>query len=207
MDSPIPVPERLLDATLEVAAIHGLTRLSVGDVAKRAGLSRQTLYKHFSSREDLIAQTVLREAGRLVEGVLEAAETEEDPARALELTVVEALERVRSHPLLDRLLATEPESLLPLLVDGDGSVLAALDLICRQVIEGRLPGLSEAQTRGGADLLSRLLVSYAMRPPSEEPAVTARFVSQAVIGALGTDALAATARSGRRAPSAPQTTR
>lgn len=179
-----PAQERLLDAALEVAATHGLSRLSVGDVAKAAGLSRQTLYKHFGSREDLVAQMVLREAGRMVEEIILASEAHEDPLESLEAAIVRALEVVRDHPLLDRLLATEPEALLPLIVDGDGSVLDAVDLIARQMLEARLPDLSEEQVRAGADLLSRMLVSYAVRPPSQDPAVVAKVLSTAVVAGV-----------------------
>lgn len=184
MEETRPVAERLLDAALEVAAMHGISRLSVGDVAKRAGLSRQTLYKHFASREELIAQTVLREAGRMVEHVIAVAEAEPDPAASLQIAIVETLAAVRDHPLLDRLLATEPEALLPLLIDGRSSVLDAISLICRQMLEGRLPGLGEDQVRAGADLLGRMLVSYAVRPPVEDAEAVARFLSDAVIGGL-----------------------
>ncbi len=168
--------------------MHGISRLSVGDVAKRAGLSRQTLYKHFASREELIAQTVLREAGRMVEQVISTAESEPDPQASLERAIVETLAAVRNHPLLDRLLATEPEALLPLLIDGQSSVLDAISLICRQMLEGRVPDLSEDQVRAGADLLGRMLVSYAVRPPVDAPEVVARFLTDAVIGGLAASA-------------------
>ena len=48
------IEQRLLDAALEAATIHGITRMSMGDVARRAGLSRQTLYRYFPSKDDLI---------------------------------------------------------------------------------------------------------------------------------------------------------
>ena len=130
-----PVPERLLDAALDVAAMHGLNRLSVGDVAKRAGLSRPTLYKHFASRDELVSQMVLREAGRIVEQVIAAAERHDDPFESLHDAILTALHLLRGHPLLDRLLATEPEALLPLLIDGRGSVLDAVHAVARQVME------------------------------------------------------------------------
>lgn len=184
MEEQSPVPERLLDASLEVAAMHGLSRLSVGDVAKRAGLSRQTLYKHFASRDDLISQTVLREAGRIVEQVVAASETEEDPEASLEAAVLEALRALRSHPLLDRLLATEPEALLPLLIDGTGSVQGAMQLVCRQMLESRLPEQSESQVGVGADLLSRTLLSFAVRPPEGDPVLVARFLAHALMAGI-----------------------
>lgn len=185
-DEPAPVRDQLLDAALHVAAMHGIARLSVGDVAKRAGYSRQTLYKHFGSREELIGQTVLREAGRMVEQVIAAADEHDDPLTSLEVAIVTTLRVVRTHPLLDRLLATEPEALLPLLIEGEGSVLEALELICRQMLESRAPDLTADHVTAGADLLSRMLLSYAVRPPEQPPEAIARFLSSAVIAAVPT---------------------
>lgn len=184
MASDAPVPERLLDAALEVAAMHGLNRLSVGDVAKRAGLSRPTLYKHFASRDELVSQMVLREAGRIVEQVIAAAEAHDDPFDSLHDAILTALHLLRGHPLLDRLLATEPEALLPLLVDGSTSVLDAVQAVARQVIDRRDLGISDTQARAGADLLSRMLVSYAVRPPDLEPEAIAQFLSTAVVAGV-----------------------
>lgn len=183
-DADAPVPERLLDAALEVAAMHGLNRLSVGDVAKRAGLSRPTLYKHFASRDELVAQMVLREAGRIVEQVIAAAERHDDPFDSLYDAILTALHVLRGHPLLDRLLATEPEALLPLLIDGRASVLDAVQEVARQVIDRRDLSISEPQARAGADLLSRMLVSYAVRPPDLAPEAIAQFLSTAVVAGV-----------------------
>jgi AcrR family transcriptional regulator len=176
--------ERLLDATLEVAAVHGISRLSVGDVAKRAGLSRQTLYKHFASRDELVSRTVLREAGRMVELVVAAAALHDDPVASLEAAVLETLHLVRDHPLLDRLIATEPEALLPMLIDGQGAVLGAIRAISEQIIEERVPGATVAEAHSAADLLSRMLISYAVRSPDRPPEEVARFLSTAIVAGL-----------------------
>ena len=50
--------ERILVATIEAASVHGIGRLSVADVAKRAGVSRPTVYKHFPSKDALVAAAV-----------------------------------------------------------------------------------------------------------------------------------------------------
>ena len=178
------VPERLLDAAVDVAADHGLARLSVGDVAKRAGLSRQTLYKHFASKDELVSQAVLREAGRIVEQVIAAAEGIDDPVASLEAAVSAALDQFRGHPLLDRLIATEPESLLPLLIDGSGSVLGAIELIGRQMIGESFPSLDPARAAYGAELLSRMLISYAVRPSDLPADAVARDLAHAVIAVV-----------------------
>lgn len=180
--------ERLLDATLEVAADHGISRLSVGDVAKRAGLSRQTLYKHFASRDELVSRTVLREAGRMVELVIAAAALHDDPVASLEAAVLETLHLVRDHPLLDRLIATEPEALLPMLIDGQGAVLGAIRAISEQIIEERVPEATAAEAHSAADLLSRMLISYAVRSPDRPPEEVARFLSTAIVAGLTAEA-------------------
>ena len=178
------VPERLLDAAVDVAADHGLARLSVGDVAKRAGLSRQTLYKHFASKDELVSQAVLREAGRIVEQVIAAAEQTDDPVGSLEAAVAEALDQFRHHPLLDRLIATEPEALLPMLIDGTGSVLGAIHLIGQQMIAESFPEVDPERATYGAELLSRMLISYAVRPSDLPSAVVARHLAHAVVAVL-----------------------
>ena len=186
MTSELTVEERLLDATLEVAADHGIRRLSVGDVAKRAGLSRQTLYKHFASRDDLVSRTVLREAGRIVEQVIAAAVLHDDPVAAIEAAILETLRLVRGHPLLDRLVATEPEVLLPLLIGGPWGVLGAIRDISKQIIEERVPGATGPESSSAADLLSRMLISYTVRSPDQPPEEVAHFLSTAIVAGLTT---------------------
>lgn len=171
------VRDRLLDAAVDVAADHGLARLSVGDVAKRAGLSRQTLYKHFPSKDDLVAQAVLREAGRMVEESIAAADRFDDPQESLEAAIVTTLRVSREHPLLDRLVRTEPEALLPLLVSSEGPVADAVRAVVEQIIARKVPGAAPDDARRGADVLSRLLISYAVNPPAEPPEEIARFIA------------------------------
>ena len=178
------IEERILDATLEVAAFHGISRLSVGDVAKQAGLSRQTLYKHFASRDELVNRTVMREASRIVEQVIAAAARYDSPVASLEYAIVETLHLVRGHPLLDRLVATEPEALLPLLIGGQWGVLGAIRAISQQILEERVPGASGTEIGLAADVLSRTLISYTVRMPDQPPEEIARFLSTAIVAGL-----------------------
>jgi AcrR family transcriptional regulator len=183
------IDQRLLDATLDVAAVHGLRHLSVGDVAKQAGLSRQTLYKHFANKEELISRAVLREAGRIVESVLAAARQQDSPFGKLEAAIYETLRQVRNHPLLDRLIATEPEALLPLLIEEQGAVLDAVRVVAKDTIGGLFPEVADADVQAGADLLSRMLLSYAVRPPDDPPETVTPFLARAVIACLFSSAV------------------
>ena len=50
-----PTRERILRATFKVLCRHGYGKLNLSDVATQAGISRPTLYKFFSSKDDLLA--------------------------------------------------------------------------------------------------------------------------------------------------------
>jgi AcrR family transcriptional regulator len=46
--------ERILEGALRALSRHGLKRLSMGDVSEEAGVSRGTVYRYFSNREQLL---------------------------------------------------------------------------------------------------------------------------------------------------------
>lgn len=159
--------ERILDATLATVSAHGLARLSLEDVAREAAVSRQTVYRYFGSKEALVTEMILREEETFIASVLEAAAAHTDVRAAIEAAIARALLAAREHPLLDRLLATEPEALLPFLTTGGGPVLSAARPILEGLLGSRLPTAEAAQVRRVADLATRLFISYAINPPDE----------------------------------------
>lgn len=44
---------RILEATLKTVSRYGVRKTSVGDIAKESGLSRQTIYNLFETRDDI----------------------------------------------------------------------------------------------------------------------------------------------------------
>ena len=178
------VRERILSAALKTATVHGIARLSVGDVARTAGLSRQTVYKYFPSKDALIAAVVLNEASELVSQVVAAADAVDDPRSALEAAILAALVVPREHPLLDRLVRTEPETLLPLLSVDGGPVMGLVRPVVEEIVGRKLPDLSPVQTRRLADVITRLLVSYAIAAPDDPPEVVAASVAALLTGGV-----------------------
>jgi AcrR family transcriptional regulator len=173
------IRQRILDAALETATINGLAKLSVGDVARRAELSRQTLYRYFPSKDALVAELVTAETTKIIEQVIAAAIPHEDPQQALEAALLAVLLATRAHPLLDRLLRTEPEALLPLLTTEGSPVMAQVRAVVELILAERTPDLSTepVAARRFADVVSRLIVSYAISAPDDPPEVVAHFVS------------------------------
>src|SRR5205085_12680292 len=104
-----PVRERILHAALDQFMLIGLRRTTVGDVARRAGVGRVTVYRRVGHKRELVVGVIQSEVSRLMESVREAiAPLESTEERIVEAFVV-GLGIVRSHPLLQRLLETEPE--------------------------------------------------------------------------------------------------
>src|SRR5690606_31594469 len=147
-----------------------------------ANLSRPTLYKHFASKDALVATVVEQEAAVIVAAVLEAADAHDEPAEALEAAVLVALRLMRDHPLLDRVITTEPDVLVPLLTTDGGPVLAMARLPVQALIARRLPELDEVAARRVADILVRLLVSYALSAPDDPPEIVAAAIARLATG-------------------------
>jgi AcrR family transcriptional regulator len=162
--------DRILDATLTVLAAEGLSGLALEDVGAAAGLSRQTVYRYFGSRDALVTATILREEEGLIARIAAAAQAHTDLEAALCAALTAGLQAAREHPLLDRLLAQEPESLLPFLTTGAGPVLSAARPVLEEILAARLPHASPTKHRRLADAVTRLFISYAVNPP--EDAVT-----------------------------------
>lgn len=166
---------RILDASLTVMSRHGLSRLALEDVAREAGVSRQTVYRYAGNRDGLIQQTILREEDVFLQRMRAAAETHTQLQPALAAAIEAALTAAREHPLLDRLLETEPHVLLPFLTDGSGPVLSSAKTVVEELLARFVPSLSAQARERAADATTRLFVSYAVSPatvPNDELAAS-----------------------------------
>jgi AcrR family transcriptional regulator len=158
--------QTILDATLEVVSRVGLARLALDDVARQAQVSRQTVYRYFGSRDGLVRAVILREEAALVERLVNVSRRHRDARAAMEAAVREALHAAREHPLLTRLLASEPEALLPYLLAGDSPVLSAARPVVTDLLARFAPHLTERELEALSDVTTRLLMSYVVSPPA-----------------------------------------
>src|SRR5438105_8402911 len=115
---------RILDGAFGCIGDIGLGRTKMEDVARAAGVSRQTVYRYFPSKDHLILTLVLREEEKFLSGVRTAFSATADLEDACYRSFLFCLRFAREHPLLDRLLASDPETLLPYLTTRGGPVLA-----------------------------------------------------------------------------------
>jgi AcrR family transcriptional regulator len=179
--------DRILDAANAALVVHGLHKLSLEDVAREAGMSRQTVYRYFANKDALVTAAILREEQALLAEMAEAVGAHDELRPALEAAIVAGLTAAREHPLLDRLLATEPEVLLPFLTTGGGPVLSAARPVIEQLLTDRLPHVSGPILRRVADAATRLFISYAINPPDDEIDEVAAGLVDLILHGLKTD--------------------
>ncbi|WP_206050916.1 TetR/AcrR family transcriptional regulator [Nocardioides speluncae] len=147
----------LLDAAYELFCRYGIQRTTMDDVARRAGVSRITVYRRVSSKEALVEQVMLREFRAYVERFLAdvgRAETLED---RVAVGFASALRAVRSNPLVDGLLRAEPDLAAPSVLGPDGSTLTVIG----RFLAGQLRREQEAGNIAAAvdvDLVAELMV-------------------------------------------------
>jgi AcrR family transcriptional regulator len=107
--------DHLLDAARACVLAVGVRRTTVTDVARRARVSRMTLYRRFPDLEGVLGALMTREFGRVVAQAAERAAAAEG-ATARERVVAMVVHGARSlaeDPLFVRLLDVDPELLLP----------------------------------------------------------------------------------------------
>lgn len=168
---------RILDAALAEFETYGLRRVSVEDVAKRAGVARTTIYRRFTNKEQLLQAVILREVRRFLTAIADATEDLPSPEDAVVEGFVAGLQGARTHPLMTRVLQSEPEAFLPQLSMNGGAVMvAARDILADRLRRARPDDPQDFATV--AEVLLRVAVSLLLVPGGglaldDEPAIRA----------------------------------
>ena len=156
----------LLDAAREELERRGWAQITMGDIATAAGISRQTLYKEFGSRDEFAQAFVMREVARFLEAV-EGAVNEhlDDPATALSAAFDVFLTAAAEDPLVRALLSGEEAYGLLALVttQGEHVVVGATERLAAIMLSG-WPAVQPPDARLLAECLVRLAISYAALP-------------------------------------------
>jgi TetR/AcrR family transcriptional repressor of uid operon len=120
------ISERILDAAYEHFIRVGFQRATMDDVARRAGVSRITVYRRFAGRDALVEQVVRREFQRYFgQFLLEVAQASTAEER-LVVGFVSSIRTIRANPLIGLLLAPDDADAAATLLSDHGRTLAAV---------------------------------------------------------------------------------
>jgi AcrR family transcriptional regulator len=154
----------LFDAARGELELRGWSEVTMADVAAAAGVSRQTLYKEFGSREEFAQAFVLREAERFigaVEGALDAHV--DDPRAALTAAFSLFLSAAAEDPLISAAIRGSGEMLSFLTTQGQPLVAGAAERL-RAAIAERWPQAAAHDAALLAECVVRLAISYTTLP-------------------------------------------
>lgn len=162
------VGESIVDAALEEFLAYGLRRTTVDVVARRAGVSRATLYRRFRDKDALVQAVLVRECRRFFGSVATAVASVSTVEERLVEGFVVGVRYARADRLLNRLLASDPEALLPYLTTNGALVVAAArDFLVWQ--GGSAAPIQDRTPAGVAELFVRLAISFTLMPESAIP--------------------------------------
>lgn len=111
----------ILRAAAEEVAAVGLRRTTLTDVARRAGVSRMTVYREYGDAAALFRALLTESIGEVVLGAEQDASRQPTARERIVESVVLTVERLAEHPMMRRVLELDPELLLPFVVDRFGS--------------------------------------------------------------------------------------
>ena len=104
----------ILDAAVVEFERHGFRRVALDDVAKRAKVSRTTIYRRFANRDELVAAVIDRENAVLFDAIADELKHAGPQSNYYVEAFVSAVSRFREHRVLNRLATDDPALALEL---------------------------------------------------------------------------------------------
>ena len=163
--------DTVIGAVDELVRRRGWSATTMADVAKAAGVSRQTLYNEFGSKDALAEALAMREIGRFIEGTERALDdaNPDDPISAVAAAALYTLQQAADNPLLKAALLDDSSGLLAFLTTRGEPVIAAARASFENYYSTHWPHLSREAITVAAETITRLTLSYLVLP-ADEPA-------------------------------------
>jgi AcrR family transcriptional regulator len=174
--------DTLFDAVREMLRERPWAQITMAEVARAAGVSRQTLYKEFGSRDEFAQQFVIREGVRFLDAVERAIGAHlDDPHAAVAAGLEVFLGAASEDPLVQLLLDDDGTGgMLPLITTQSRPVLEWASARLCEVMRSGWPRIGDEDVELLADSFVRLAISYVTTPrgnPRETAAKLSRLIA------------------------------
>jgi AcrR family transcriptional regulator len=182
--------ETLLAAGRDEVQQRPWSEITMADIAAAAGVSRQTLYKEFGSRDEFAQALVIGEGERFLDAVDAAVREHLDDPRAAVGAALETFLRTAGEDPLVRILLSDDGTagLLPFVTTQGMPVVQWATARLTATIESGWPQAPAAKARLLAESLVRLAISHVTAPagpPEATAAQTGELLGPFIDEALG----------------------
>ncbi len=184
----LPLRARLVAAASVLTTESGWSAVTMGRLAERVGVSRQTVYNEIGTKPALAEAMILTELERFLSVVGDAFDAHpDDMVGAIRGAVRSVLELAEGNPLLHAVVSAThgaDTELLPLLTTHADSLLGVAKVVIGERLAPYDLGLDPQHLDAAIDMVVRVVLSHVMQP-SGTPAATAddiAWVAQRVLG-------------------------
>lgn len=183
--------EVIADAALRQFELFGMSRSTMDEISRRAKIARVTLYRRFPGKDALIDAVMQRELRRFLADLDDAVAPFEDTDARLVEGFIFVLNAMRGHRLLQRVLESEPETILPYLtVQGAPFVAAGREYLAARLLRDYDDDRTPEEVLIVADVIVRLLLSFLLTPqtlvdlddPDQARAFALRYLRPVLVG-------------------------
>ena len=183
--------ERVLAGTFECIARVGIGKTTMEDAARASGVSRATVYRLFpGGRDELLRETVAWEMARFFAHLGAELGPMPDFETFLERALPLARREVRGHAVLQKMLETEPERLMPLITVEQHHVISYIAEYFLPLLErDRDAGLlvDGVELTSAAEYIARMALSLIASPGRhdlDDPGEVRRLVRRELLGGV-----------------------
>jgi len=171
----------MLDAARIEFGQYGIRRTNMDDIARRAGVSRSTLYRRFPSKDALFEHLVLLETGALFEQ-LDRAAAGKDPQTAVVECFALGFELLSEIPMVQRIMESEPEMMIGLTNRTEGLPIRRASERVAASLRRSGASMSDEDLQAVSEILIRLTHSLLLNPQGQldtsDPAAVRRYAQR-----------------------------
>lgn len=170
---------RILDAVDEVVAERG-PAIRLADVARKVGVTRQTVYRYFPNADALLIASAMRAVDGFIDQVVEHVRDVKDPVTAIVESVSFGVENLAGDPQLESVLTGRQEGEAVTSLTSDTAKTFCLSVFHRLDIDWELHGFDIAAIEELAEMTLRTVQSILTDPgqPPRDRIALRRFVAR-----------------------------
>ncbi len=154
---------RILTAVDEQVAEHG-SEIRLADVARRLGVTRQTVYRYFPNAEALLIASSMRAVNGFIDQVAERVGGIGDPVTAVVESVSFGVENLSGDPQLENLLTGRGDGEALVSLTSDTAIAFCLSVFHRLDVDWTLHGYDATALEELAEMTLRTVQSLLTDP-------------------------------------------